>query len=122
MTKPLDGVRVVDISTFVFGPATSAVLADWGADVIKIEHPVGGDPARNVSGWGVPSSVDGIGYIFESNNRGKRALALDVAAPEGYDVLLRLLDTADVFVTNFLPPTRRKLRIDPDDVLGRNPA
>src|SRR5262249_19082142 len=122
MTKPLDGIRVIEIATYVFAPASAAVLSDWGADVIKIEHPVVSDPVRTVAAWGVPSSVRGIGFAFEVANRGKRSLALDIADPEGYELLLRLVDTADVFVTNFLPSTRVKLRIEPSDIMGRNPS
>jgi len=106
----------------VFAPAAGAVLSEWGADVVKIEHPLVGDPARNTSGWGVPTIVDGVGFIFEFNNRGKRSIALDVARPEGYEVFLQLVDEADVFLTNFLPVTRRKLGIDIEDVMARNPS
>lgn len=122
MTKPLEGVRVLEMGTFVFAPATTAVLADWGAEVVKIEHPTGGDPARNIAAWGVPAKVDGVGYVFEFSNRNKRAVALDVTQPEGYEVLLRLVDTTDVFVTNLLPTTQRNLQIQPDDLLDRNPS
>jgi crotonobetainyl-CoA:carnitine CoA-transferase CaiB-like acyl-CoA transferase len=118
----LGGVKVLEMGTFVFAPAAAAVLSEWGADVVKIEHPRVGDPARNTSGWGVPTHVDGVGFIFEFNNRGKRSVALDAAHPEGREVFLRLVDNADVFLTNFLPVTRRKLGIDIDDVLARNPA
>jgi crotonobetainyl-CoA:carnitine CoA-transferase CaiB-like acyl-CoA transferase len=121
MTKPLDGVRVVEIGSFVFGPVTSAVLADCGADVVKVEHPMGGDPVRRAAAWGVPAKVDDIAYIFEFSNRGKRSVALDVAHPDGYEVFLRLIDTADVFLSNFLAATRHKLRVAPEDLLARNP-
>ncbi len=122
MSGPLSGVKVLEMGTFVFAPAAGAVLSEWGADVVKIEHPLVGDPARNTSGWGVPTIVDGVGFIFEFNNRGKRSIALDVARPEGYEVFLQLVDEADVFLTNFLPVTRRKLGIDIEDVMARNPA
>ncbi len=120
MTKPLGGIRVIEVGSFVFGPATAVVLSDWGAEIIKIEHPTAGDPVRNVRAWGMPNSVDGVKFVFEFSNRGKRDLALDIGRPEGHEVLMRLVDTADVFVTNFLPVTRRKLRIDADDIRGRN--
>jgi crotonobetainyl-CoA:carnitine CoA-transferase CaiB-like acyl-CoA transferase len=122
MTMPLEGVRVVDMTTYAFGPVTAAVLADCGADVIKIEHPVGGDPARSIAAWGIPASVDGVSFNFEFNNRGKRGLALDISQPDGHEILMRLVETADVFVTNLLPDSRRRLRIEPDDVCGHNPS
>jgi crotonobetainyl-CoA:carnitine CoA-transferase CaiB-like acyl-CoA transferase len=121
MTKPLDGVRVIEMGTFVFVPAAAAVLADWGADVVKIEHPAIGDPGRNTAAWGVPAQVNGVSHLWEAANRGKRALALDVGQVDGRDVLLRLVDRADVFLTNFLPSAQRKLRVTPDDIMGRNP-
>jgi crotonobetainyl-CoA:carnitine CoA-transferase CaiB-like acyl-CoA transferase len=122
MTKPLAGIRVLDVGSFVFGPVTSVILGDWGAEVIKIEPPRSGDPVRNVSAWGVPACVDGVRYVYEFSNRGKKDLGLDIGRPEGREVLLRLVDSADVFVTNFLPVTRRKLRIDPKDIMARNPS
>jgi crotonobetainyl-CoA:carnitine CoA-transferase CaiB-like acyl-CoA transferase len=104
MTGPLKGVRVVEVASFAFGPGTSAVLADWGAEVIKIEHPVGGDPVRTIRAWGVPERVDDVHYIFEFCNRGTRSVTLDVADPAGYDVLLRLVDSADVVSHEFPAP------------------
>ena len=121
MTNPLDGVRVVELGTFVVAPSCAAALADWGADVVKIEHPSAGDPARYVAAWGVPALVDDVGYIFEFSNRSKRSVTIDVAHPEGYEVFLRLIASADVFVTNLLPAARRKLRIEPDQLMAHNP-
>jgi crotonobetainyl-CoA:carnitine CoA-transferase CaiB-like acyl-CoA transferase len=118
---PLDGVRVLEVASYVFVPAAGAILADWGADVLKVEHPVMGDPGRNTAAWGVPADVHGISHLWEVANRGKRAIALDIATPEGKDILLQLVDECDVFVTNFLPPARRKLGIEPEDIMGRNP-
>jgi crotonobetainyl-CoA:carnitine CoA-transferase CaiB-like acyl-CoA transferase len=97
------------------------ILTDWGAEVLKIEHPVFGDPQRNITAWGVPAQVDGVTHLFEVANRGKQSMGLDISQPEGHDILMRLVDESDVFVTNFLPPARRKLRIEPEDILGRNP-
>src|SRR3954447_18974122 len=98
MDQVLAGVRVVEVATWTFVPAAGAVCADWGADVIKIEHPVTGDPQRGlfVSGLG-PSAPD---IMTQQPNRGKRSVALDVASPAGRDILLELLKTADVFLTN----------------------
>src|SRR5688500_13062451 len=121
MTKPLEGVRVVELASYVFVPAAAAILADWGAAVIKVEHPRFGDPARHTAAWGVPNEVNGVSHLWEAVNRGKRTVSLDIARPEGRELLMRLVEGADVFLTNFLPAVRRKLRIDPDDVRARNP-
>src|SRR6478672_7481693 len=118
---PLEGVRVVEVASFVFVPAAAAILADWGAEVIKVERPERGDPVRQVAAWGVPARVNGVGHLFEVTNRGKRAIGIDVNTPEGKEFLLSLVDTADVCMTNLLPAARTKLGIEPDDILGRNP-
>jgi len=118
---PLEGVRVVEVASFVFVPAAAAILADWGAEVIKVERPEWGDPVRQVAAWGVPARVNGVGHLFEVTNRGKRAIGIDVNTPEGREILLSLVDTADVFMTNLLPAARTKLGIEPDDILARNP-
>jgi crotonobetainyl-CoA:carnitine CoA-transferase CaiB-like acyl-CoA transferase len=121
MTAPLDGVRVLEVAIYAFVPSATAVLADWGADVLKVEHPVMGDPGRSTAAWGVPAEVNGVSHLWEVANRGKRAMTLDIATPEGKEILMRLVDESDVFVTNFLPPARRKLGIDPEDIMARNP-
>lgn len=118
---PLDGVRVLEVASYVFVPAAAAVLADWGADVLKVEHPAYGDPARNTAAWGVPAQVHGVSHLFEVGNRGKRAIGLDIAKPEGREILLSLVEDVDVFLTNLLPAARRKLGIEPDDIMARNP-
>jgi crotonobetainyl-CoA:carnitine CoA-transferase CaiB-like acyl-CoA transferase len=121
MAAPLEGIRVVEAAIYAFVPAAAAILKEWGADVVKVEHPSYGDPGRNTAAWGVPASVNGVHHLWEFANRGKRAIALDVATTEGHEILMQLVDGADVFMTNFLPAARRKLRIEPDDILGRNP-
>ena len=121
MPGPLEGIRVVEVASFVFVPAAAAVLADWGADVLKVEHPGAGDPVRRVAAWGVPADVNGVSHLFEVGNRGKRAIGIDVATDEGKAILMSLVDTADVFMTNLLPAARQKLGIQPEDVMGRNP-
>src|SRR5271165_2739988 len=97
MTGPLDGIRVVEVGVWVAGPAAAGILADWGADVIKIEPP-DGDPARTFQrmlGGDMPSNPP-----FELDNRNKRSVVIDLQTEAGRDVALRLIDTADVFVTN----------------------
>jgi crotonobetainyl-CoA:carnitine CoA-transferase CaiB-like acyl-CoA transferase len=118
--KPMEGLRVIEVAAWTFVPAAGAVLADWGADVIKIEHPVGGDPQRNLAAGGlIPNS--NVNFIIEVPNRGKRSVGIDLGTDEGRDLLYKLVADADVFLTNFLPETRRRLRIDVDDIRSVNP-
>jgi len=116
----LKGVRVVEVSSWLFVPAAGAVLADWGADVIKIEHPITGDPIRGLA------NAESTGALMNPNtelpNRGKRSVGLDIASDEGREILYRLVDSADVFLTNFLPDARKGLGIDVGDIRDRNPS
>ncbi len=119
MSRPLDGIRVVELGVWVAGPAAGCVLADWGADVVKIEPPGIGDPARTFSrmmGADLPSNP-----IFENDNRGKRSIALDLAKPAGLDVALALIDRADVFVTNVRMAGLARLGLDPTSLQARHP-
>ena len=113
---PMRGVRVVEVAQFTYTPAAGAVLADWGADVIKVEHAVMGDAQRGLtvgpSGW----SEGRFHPIMEHPNRGKRSIGLALEHPDGRDVLYDVARTCDVFVTNFLPDARRRLQIDIDDL------
>jgi crotonobetainyl-CoA:carnitine CoA-transferase CaiB-like acyl-CoA transferase len=122
MTGAMDGIKVVEVGLFALVPAAAAVLADWGADVVKVEHPEYGDPLRGLAAWGIKPGTGGFTYMWEACNRGKRSVGVDISTPDGREILLRLLDGADVFLTNFLPSARRKLGIDVDDVRGRNPG
>jgi crotonobetainyl-CoA:carnitine CoA-transferase CaiB-like acyl-CoA transferase len=120
---PLDGIRVVEIASWMFVPSGGSVLVDWGADVVKVEHPVTGDPQRGLISSGLlPGGPGGVNFMVEQPNRGKRSVALDIAHPDGHEALMRLIETADVVVTSYLPQVRRKLRIDVDDLRARNPA
>src|SRR5262245_18094219 len=102
MERVLDGVRVVEVAQWWFVPASGAVLADWGAEVIKIEHPVSGEPQRGLVPSGlIPSG--GVNFMVEQPNRGKRSVGIDLANPRGLEILHRLVSKADVFLTNFLP-------------------
>ena len=122
MNRVLEGVRVVEVASWTFVPAAGAVLADWGADVLKIEHPVTGDPQRGLISSGlIPAGAGGINYIMEQPNRGKRSVALNLGTDDGRDLLYRLTETADVFLTNFLPDARERLRIDVEHIRARNP-
>jgi crotonobetainyl-CoA:carnitine CoA-transferase CaiB-like acyl-CoA transferase len=122
MSGVLDGVRVLEVASWTFVPSAGAVLSDWGADVIKIEHPETGDPQRGLITSGlVPSGPSAVNFMMEQPNRGKRSVGLDIATPGGLELLYRLAETSDVFLTNFLPPARRRLKIDVDHIRARNP-
>src|SRR5262245_40285794 len=121
MDRVLHGIRVVEVAQWWFVPAAGAVLADWGADVLKIEHPVSGDPQRGLVTSGLIPSTGGVNFMVEQPNRGKRSIGIDLNKPEGLEVLHRLLATADVFLTNFLPAARRRLKIEPEDIRAVNP-
>jgi crotonobetainyl-CoA:carnitine CoA-transferase CaiB-like acyl-CoA transferase len=120
MSKPLEGIRVVEVSMWAFVPSAAAILADWGADVIKIEPPAG-DPIRGLTYAGIAPGSHGFTFMWEIVNRGKRSVAIDLAADGAGELLNKLIDSADVFLTNLLPAARRKLGIDVDSVRARNP-
>ena len=121
MARPLDGIKVLEVAQWWFVPAAGAVLGDWGADVIKIEHPVHGDAQRGLAAAGFNMSIGGVDFMMQQSNRGKRSVGLDIGVPEGRALLLRLAAESDVFLTNFLPSARTKLGIDVDDIRAVNP-
>jgi crotonobetainyl-CoA:carnitine CoA-transferase CaiB-like acyl-CoA transferase len=121
MARPLDGIRVLEVAQWWFVPAAGAVLSDWGADVIKIEHPVHGDAQRGLAAAGFNLSIGGVDFMMQQSNRGKRSVGLDIGVREGRELLLTLAAESDVFLTNFLPSARAKLRIDVDDIRAVNP-
>ena len=121
MTDVMKGIRVLEVAEHTFVPAASAVLADWGADVIKIEHAVRGDAMRGLGRTGVMDLSKGVHVLNEHSNRGKRSLGLDLSHPEGLEVLYALAKTSDVFLTNKLPGTLARLRIDVPDIRAQNP-
>jgi len=116
----LAGVRVVEVSQFAFVPAAGAILADWGADVTKVVHPVYGDVMHTASSSGLAPLPDGTAYMWEIVNRNKRSIGIDIANADGREVLYDLVRGADVFMTNFLPSARAKLKIDVDDIKALN--
>lgn len=116
MTGPLQGYRIVDISQVVSGPLATMMLADQGADVIKVEPTIGGDITRANA-----VLIGGISGLVANMNRGKRGLAVDVTTPDGVDLLLRLCDTADVFVQNFRPGVCDRLGFGKQVMMTRNP-
>ncbi|SEG88540.1 Crotonobetainyl-CoA:carnitine CoA-transferase CaiB [Thermomonospora echinospora] len=124
MHRPMEGVRVLEVAQFTFVPAAGAVLADWGADVIKIEHAERGDAQRGLVrllGLDVRSRNTSFFPIMEGPNRGKRSVGLALENPSARRVLEELVRTSDVFLTNFLPGARAKLRIDVEDIRAINP-
>ena len=116
--QALEGLRVVDCSTVLAGPGCARYLADFGADVIKVERPETGDTTRSM-GWRDPR--DGVTLFWKLLGRGKRTIVLDLKADEGRATMLALLDGADVLVENFRPGTLERLGLGPDVLLARNP-
>jgi len=119
MQNVLAGVKVVDVTMFAFMPMVGGVLSHWGADVIKVESPKSCDPMRLLSGGTLEPG--GAYQSFKNYNRGKRAVAIDLSSAEGQAVLYKLVESADVFLTSYLPATRRKLKVDVDDIREHNP-
>jgi formyl-CoA transferase/CoA:oxalate CoA-transferase len=113
---PLDGLRVVDLTSSLAGPTCTQILAALGADVVKVEHPERGDEAR---AWG-PAFFDGGSVIFFAANASKRSLALDVRSDEGRRALLALVDRADVFIQSLRPGTAERLGLGADVLRARN--
>jgi crotonobetainyl-CoA:carnitine CoA-transferase CaiB-like acyl-CoA transferase len=116
MEQVLEGVKVLEVSAWAFVPSAGAVLADWGAEVVKVEPP-DGDPLRGLISGGV---TGGPSFPWEVWNRGKRSIGIDLRQPKGRELVLQLAEQADVFLTSYLPATRQKLGIDIDDVRARN--
>ncbi|HEX3840651.1 MAG TPA: CoA transferase [Acidimicrobiales bacterium] len=118
----MKGVRVVEVAGWTYVPIAGTVLAEWGADVLKIEHPETGDPQRGLVNSGlVPTGPGGVNHMMELPNRGKRSVALNLKTEEGRELLMKLVETADVFLTNFRPQARAKLKIDVEDIRAVNP-
>ena len=121
MNAPLAGIRVVEVATFVAAPSAGALLADLGADVVKLEVPEG-ELVRHTRPrmLGFKSGFEGS-PPFEMDNRGKRSLTLDLRRPQARDALLRVIDGADVLLTNMLPGRRAKFGIDAQTLIERCP-
>ncbi|KHK97826.1 carnitine dehydratase [Microbacterium mangrovi] len=117
LRPPLEGVRVIDLTTFLSGPSATQLLADLGADVIKIEA-LAGDSSRDIAG----PEIDGDSAYFLANNRGKRSIALDLKTPQGRDIATRLIATADVVVENYRPGVTERLGIPPERMMAENPS
>jgi crotonobetainyl-CoA:carnitine CoA-transferase CaiB-like acyl-CoA transferase len=118
----LEGIRVVELATFVAAPSGGALLADLGAEVIKVEPPEGDFYRSSLPRYGGYQSDFPEAPPFHMDNRGKRSLALDLTRVEARDALLRVVDRADVFLTNMLPERRRRFGLDPESLLARRPG
>ena len=114
---PLDGVRVIEIGQALAGPLAGVILADMGADVVKIEKPDGGDDARL---WG-PPFIDGDALFFHAMNRNKRSVTIDITRPEDVARLKSMVTNADIVIQNLRPGVVEKFGIAPDDLLAVNP-
>ena len=121
MIKVMQGVRVLEVAQFTFVPAAGAILADWGADVIKVEHPVRGDTQRGFINMGGFQLDPNRHPLIEHPNRGKRSVGIDVSTTGGQEVLYEIAKTADVFLTNYLPAQRQKNKFDVEHIRAVNP-
>jgi CoA:oxalate CoA-transferase len=121
MPMPLEGVRVLDWTIWQQGPVCSAILGDLGADVIKIEERVGGDPGRGMLRLAGLEMSDRPNFYFTANNRNKRGITVDLKKPEGREIVYRLAKTADVFVQNFRKGVADRLGIGYADLKKVNP-
>src|ERR1043166_7139247 len=99
MLKVLDGVRLLEVAEWFFVPGAGTVLADWGADVIKIEHPTRGDPLRGLISSGIIPGAHGLNFFIENGSRNKRSLGLDLGSERGREILYKLVEKSDVFLT-----------------------
>jgi crotonobetainyl-CoA:carnitine CoA-transferase CaiB-like acyl-CoA transferase len=120
MTDVMKGVRILEVAEHMFVPAASAILSDWGADVIKVEHHLRGDAMRGLGSTGVLDLSRGVHVLNEHSNRGKRSIGLDLSSAEGVQVLYELAKTCDVFLTNKLPEVLEKLLIDVPHIRKHN--
>jgi crotonobetainyl-CoA:carnitine CoA-transferase CaiB-like acyl-CoA transferase len=116
---PLAGIRVLDLATVIAGPGAARYLADFGADVLKVERPGTGDSTR---GMGVPDPLDGTSLYWKLVSRNKRCAVIDLKSDDGRAAILRLVEDAHVVVENFRPGTLERLHLGPDVLLERNPS
>ena len=119
--RPMEGVRVVEVAQYTFVPAAGAILSEWGAEVIKVEHAVAGDAQRGLTNLGAVSAVGPFAPIIEHPNHGKRSVGLALEHPEALEILYELVARSDVFLTNFLPEARARLKIDVEHIRAANP-
>jgi crotonobetainyl-CoA:carnitine CoA-transferase CaiB-like acyl-CoA transferase len=121
MVKVMAGFRVLELAQFTFVPAAGAILADWGADVIKVEHPVRGDTQRGFLNMGGIQVNPDRHPLMEHPNRGKRSVGIDISTPGGQEVIYELAKASDVFLTNYMPAVRQKHKFDVEHIRAANP-
>src|ERR1700752_2012953 len=123
MTQVLSGVRVIELASWTYVPSGGAALADWGADVIKVEDTKGGDPGRAlvIGGFTRQNARADVDFILEIGNRGKRSIAIDIKSDTGREYFGRLLATADVLLPNWLPGALKRAGLTVEDVRSFNP-
>jgi len=121
MTMILKGIRILEVAEHTFVPAASALLADLGAEVIKIEHVTRGDAMRGLASSGIAVVPGNVHVLLQHSNRGKKSLGLDLTVSDGIEILYKLAATADVFLTNKLPSVRKRLKIDVEQIRAHNP-
>lgn len=117
----LTGVRVIEVSMYAFAPSAAAVLADWGADVIKIVPRNMADPMSGTPIAGLPKRDVGVAFMWEITNRGKRSIGIDLSTPGAGEIVAALVRTADVFITNLLPQARERFGIEVTDLVALKP-
>ena len=120
MANLFSDLKVLDVASFIAGPAATTILSDFGADVIKVEPPGTGDPSRNLFKV-PPNPASSTNYMWQLTNRNKRSIALNLKSPQGQGVLRQLIGWADVFVVNFPPPVRTRLHVTYEEVAAINP-
>jgi crotonobetainyl-CoA:carnitine CoA-transferase CaiB-like acyl-CoA transferase len=116
LAKPLEGLRVIDLATVIAGPRIASYLGDFGADVIKVEHPVHGDDTRRFG-----AQRDGVSMYWKLVSRNKRCITLNLSDPDGQDIARKLFATADVVIENFRPGTLERWNLAPDALRAANP-
>jgi crotonobetainyl-CoA:carnitine CoA-transferase CaiB-like acyl-CoA transferase len=121
MTAVMQGVRILEVAEHTFVPAASALMADWGAEVIKIEHVERGDAMRGLASTGVAMIPNDVHILLEHSNRGKKSLGLDLTSDDGLEILYKIAATCDIFLTNKLPSVRKKLKIGVEEIRAANP-
>ena len=121
MDRPLTGFRVVELAMWVAGPSTAAVLGDWGADVIKLEEPTGGDPIRGMTTRAITNPNASVRPPYELDNRNKRSVAVDVRKPDGRDFAIRIIERADVFITSLRLDALERMKLDYQTLSAINP-
>ena len=121
MTNVMEGIRILEVAEHTFVPAASAILSDWGAEVIKIEHVERGDAMRGLMNTGLAGLGGSVHVLNEHANRGKKSLGLDLTSPAGIDILYQLAAKCDVFLTNKMAGVRERLHIEVDDIRAHSP-